>query len=88
MAAAVTDEYRLIMTGVCGVCVLGCAAGTWPVVDDVASIGVAAAAFSAVIALGARAVRRELRIRRRLSDIQPLHPATCESEPASLEVAR
>jgi hypothetical protein len=68
-------EYRLIMAGVCVLCAVGAVSAVVPAVEHALTVVLAVAAAVAVVALCVAAVRRELRIRRRLAAIQPLDPA-------------
>ncbi|MCW2720612.1 hypothetical protein [Pseudonocardia sp.] len=73
-------EYRLIITAVVGLCGVGVAGSVVPGVD--ATVGAVLIAGLAV-ALGMAVVRRELRIRRRLADVDGTRYASRPSGGAS-----
>ena len=74
-----STEYRLIMTVVVGLCAAGAAGSVVPGLDT--AIG-AVLIGAMVVAVGLAVVRRELRIRRRLADLDgTIRPAPRPSDP-------
>lgn len=72
-------EYRLIMTVVVGLCVAGAAGSVVPGLDT--AVG-AVLIGAVVVAVGVAVVRRELRIRRRLADLDgTIRPAPRPPDP-------
>lgn len=68
-------EYRLIMTVLCGVCALGPLSAAFPIVEHYTNVGFGLLLALAGLACVVRAVRRELRIRARLRDLDRCAPA-------------
>lgn len=69
-----SPELALIMTGIIVFCGLGVVSGLGPAGARFVDLVFATLADAAGFALGVGAVRRELRIRRRLAAIRPLNP--------------
>ena len=67
-------EYRAIMAGIGAFCALGVISSLGPAGARFVDLVFAALGAAAVVALMVGAVRRELRIRRRLAAIRPLPP--------------
>jgi len=67
-------EYRAIMAGIGAFCALGVISSLGPAGARFVDLVFAVLAAVAVFALALAAVRRELRIRRRLAAIKPLIP--------------
>ena len=77
-------ECRMIMAGLVGLCVLAATSGLWHGADEVCTLVIAGLGACGVVAAVAVAVRRELRIRRRMSAIR-LGPAADRVSLVSVE---